>query len=390
MGDSRNSTDWSGMSDAHPIVLSNLQIYSYTVLGVTSLIAGLVLLLAYARIRVLREPPGMLIFWQCVGQTMVDFHWAYAGLYFVASEKLEDSIACRFHGLASLYCYFLTWNYTLALSLEIFSKVRNPLRHSYRHKSWIYHSASHLSCIALTAAVGSTGASGIAVDNTCFIRDGSWAESLMVLLVVFYFPLCLALVISAIRQMRHSPAVRSTLITRYMWFVLACCILYAPSCLDHLLQLPIINIDNLQLRQAAVVMGSSAGLILDLMRLYDPSVIERVKLWLCRSRGKRHLSLSESSPIIPLFEGERHSRGSSLYETLFFKEIIEESVISTLLSLNLIYDKLTPPPRYQSEQFPTSFPWPDSFYSQENTWSLASCDLPCIPGIELLYSRSNH
>lgn len=378
------------MSDAHPIVLSNLQIYSYTVLGVTSLIAGLVLLLAYARIRVLREPPGMLIFWQCVGQTMVDFHWAYAGLYFVTSQKLEDSIACRFHGLASLYCYFLTWNYTLALSLEIFSKVRDPLRHSYRHKSWIYHSASHLSCIALTAAVGSTGASGIAVDNTCFIRDGSWAESLMVLLVVFYFPLCLALVISAIRQMRHSPAVRSTLITRYMWFVLACCILYAPSCLDHLLQLPIINIDNQQLRQAAVVMGSSAGLILNLMRLYDPSVIERIKQWLCRSRGKRHLSLSESSPIIPLFEGERRSRGSSFYETLFFKEIIEESVISTLLSLNLIYDKLTPPTCCQSEQFPPSFPWPDSFYSQENTWSLASCDLSCIPGIELLYSRSNH
>lgn len=126
----------------------------------------------------------MLIFWQCVGQTMVDFHWAYAGLYFVSNDKLEDSLACRFHGLASLYCYFLTWNYTLALSWEIFSKVRNPLRHSYRHKSWIYHSASHLSCIALTAAVGSTGASGVAVDNTCFIRDGSWAESLMVLLVL--------------------------------------------------------------------------------------------------------------------------------------------------------------------------------------------------------------
>ena len=174
--------------------------------------------------------------------------------------------------------------------------------------------------------------------------------------------------------MRHSPAVRSTLITRYMWFVLACCLLYTPSCLDHLLQLPYIEVDNLQLRQAAVVMGSSAGLILDLMRLYDPSVVERVKQWLCRRRGER--LLSESSPIIPLFEGEkRQSRGSSFYETLFFKEIIEESVISTLLSLNLIYDKLTPPTRYQSEQFPAALPWPESFYTQQNTWSLASCDL---------------
>jgi len=46
MGDSKNSTDWSDLSTAHPIVLSDLQIYSYTVLGATSLLAGLVLLLA--------------------------------------------------------------------------------------------------------------------------------------------------------------------------------------------------------------------------------------------------------------------------------------------------------------------------------------------------------
>ena len=389
MGDSKNATDWSGMSDAQPIVLSDLQVYSYTILGVTSLLAGLVLLLAYARVRVLREPPGMLIFWQCVGQTMVDFHWAYAGLFYVGNSQLEDSFACRFHGLAALYCYFLTWNYTLALSLEIFSKVRNPLRHSYRHKSWVYHSASQLSCIALTVAVGSTGASGIAVDNTCFIRDGSWAESLMLLLVLFYFPLCVSLVIAAIRQMRHSPAVRSTLITRYMWFVIVCCILYAPSCLDHLLQLPYINIDNKGLREAAVVMGSSAGLILDLMRLYDPSVIDKLKQWLCRNSPKRSISLSESSPIIPLFEDYRHSRGSSFYETLFFQQIIEESVISTLISLNLIYDKLTPAGKYQYEQFPQEFPWPESYYTQENTWKLTNSDLGSIPGIELLSSRSN-
>lgn len=171
MGDSKNSTDWSDMRDADTIKLSELQVYSYTVLGLVSLAAGLVLLVAYVRVKVLREPPGMLIFWQCVGQTMVDFHWVYAGLYYLSTSyrphrHISDSFSCRLTGLISLYFYFLTWNYTLCLSFEIYCKVRNPLRHSYRRKSLMYHSMSHISCIALVAVIGATNASGVSVSHT--------------------------------------------------------------------------------------------------------------------------------------------------------------------------------------------------------------------------------
>ena len=214
----------------------------------------------------------------------------------------------------------------------------------------------------------------------------------MMLLVLFYFPLSLGFLVAAFRHMRHSPAMRSSLLGRYMWFVLMCCILYAPSAIDHIFQQSFLDIDSPGLRQASVVMGSSAGLILDLMRRYDPSVVARAKAWVCRRRkdDRRPSSFEASSPIIPLFDDqdrERSQRRSSFYDTLFFKEIIQESVISTLLSLNLIYDKLTPSRGAEVAEFPVSSEWPSLYFTQENSWSLSSSDLWSIPGIELLYSR---
>lgn len=48
----------------------------FLALGLSSFLSGLALLVRYWRKKALRKPPGMLVFWQCLAQTLLDLMWA--------------------------------------------------------------------------------------------------------------------------------------------------------------------------------------------------------------------------------------------------------------------------------------------------------------------------
>jgi len=52
----------------------------FLALGFSSFLSGLALLLRYWRTRALRKPPGMLVLWQCLAQTLLDLLWTLSSL----------------------------------------------------------------------------------------------------------------------------------------------------------------------------------------------------------------------------------------------------------------------------------------------------------------------
>lgn len=53
-------------------------------LGLSSFLSGLILLTRYWWTKALRKPPGMLVLWQCLAQTLLDLLWTLSTLMQVA------------------------------------------------------------------------------------------------------------------------------------------------------------------------------------------------------------------------------------------------------------------------------------------------------------------
>lgn len=47
----------------------------FVTLGLSSFLSGLILLTRYWWTKTLRKPPGMLVLWQCLAQTLLDLLW---------------------------------------------------------------------------------------------------------------------------------------------------------------------------------------------------------------------------------------------------------------------------------------------------------------------------
>jgi len=86
------------------------------VLAPLSVMGSGLLMWTYVKIKKLREHPGSLVFMQCLTQCVLDLHWP---LSIQTINKSINGIPCILLGASSCYFYFVTWNYTLGLSLEI-------------------------------------------------------------------------------------------------------------------------------------------------------------------------------------------------------------------------------------------------------------------------------
>jgi len=74
---------------------------------------------------------------QCLTQCVLDLHWP---LSIQTINKSINGIPCILLGASSCYFYFVTWNYTLGLSLEILLTIRNPFRAKSKLRNALYHS----------------------------------------------------------------------------------------------------------------------------------------------------------------------------------------------------------------------------------------------------------
>ena len=143
------------------------------VFGLCSLGLGLSVLVAYIFIKGLRRPPGMLILMQTFLQIALDLNWGVTGLYIDILDETPSSPLCRTLGIATIYCYFVSWNYNICLVIELIIKLKDPMNGNYKNRSPIYHITSHLLGAAATIYGGIQGEAGESLVIHCFIKENS-------------------------------------------------------------------------------------------------------------------------------------------------------------------------------------------------------------------------
>jgi hypothetical protein len=159
----------------------------YTVLGPLSFLSELILIYSFWKLNQFKHHPEILVFWQCFSQMIVDLHWL-TGITWV-HHSLEGS-GCLILGGVFLYFYYLGWDYTLWLSVEILLKLLNPQNTGYDKRRIFYHLLSHGSSLAVFITIAVSGTNGESVMKTCCVENGSAYEFFMAFPVVFHFPIC--------------------------------------------------------------------------------------------------------------------------------------------------------------------------------------------------------
>lgn len=175
--------------------MDTLRQICYIFLAPLSVICEAVLVYGFLRLKMCKDHPEVLIFWQCVAQIILDIHW------FTGVETLHNTMSkdeCLFLGAFSLYFYYLSWNYILILAIEILLKILCPLKSGHCKRMIYYHLLAHLSSFSIFLSVMLSGTNGQSVMKTCFVEHGSICELFVFFPVIFHFPLCTGIVLYCI------------------------------------------------------------------------------------------------------------------------------------------------------------------------------------------------
>lgn len=168
----------------------NLTQLCYSTLGPISVVSECILLYGLLRLRQIREHPEIMIFWQCVSQLILDLHW-FTGIE-IFKAVLTD-FECQFLGSVSMYFYFLSWNYTVLLSIEILMKILYPHETRYIKRRIWYHSVSHFTSLAVFIILMIGDNNGSSIMKTCFVENRSVYELVVILPIFIHFPLCIGI-----------------------------------------------------------------------------------------------------------------------------------------------------------------------------------------------------
>ena len=315
--------------------MSDTQLYCVVALSSLSILSGLAMILAYIRLSSLRKPPGMLVLYQSMAQLIIDIHWLFSGVYKKSVGHSEPYLQCRVHGILSTYFFFLSLNYIFCISLEVINKLRSPMENSFRKREVLMHILSHVSCLALVCVLAVRGGTGESVLGPCFIKAGTWADYLMLLPILCYYPFSMIIVIYAFVMYRRTRVLkRRIFLLRFSMVIFLYEICWIPVCFLHVTRSGIISTEPQGFDIVAWIMGSLAGLTGNMIRLFDSAIVNTLKRCL-RNQRKEEARIS--------LPGLQH-RTTSLLDTeiyKFFQDVFLEGVLSAFLSLSLTFDKIS-------------------------------------------------
>lgn len=163
----------------------------YLVLAPISLLCEGILLYGFIRLRQIKYHPEILIFWQSLSQLIMDMHW-FTGIDQVKNQISGDT--CRIIGAFSIYFYFLSWDYTTLLSIEIFIKFRHPENTNYEKRRLWYHLGSHLTSLAVFLwVILDKSNNGRSIMQTCFSQENKVYELAIMAPALLHFPICVVI-----------------------------------------------------------------------------------------------------------------------------------------------------------------------------------------------------
>ncbi|OMJ75768.1 hypothetical protein SteCoe_25037 [Stentor coeruleus] len=174
----------------------NLTQISYMALAPISVFSECLLLYGFYKLREFKAHPEVLIYWQCLSQLVMDIHW-FTGIEYIRSSMPQ--ISCMLLGSFSVYFYFLSWDYTVLLSIEILLKIRNPHETKYKQRRFWYHTISHAtSFIIFLFLIFKGDNNGKSIMKTCFVQARSLYELIVFIPVFIHFPICVVVTVYTI------------------------------------------------------------------------------------------------------------------------------------------------------------------------------------------------
>ena len=338
-------------------MLSTVQLYIYSILGMASFVSGIVLLLAYWRIKGLREAPGILVLWQCFAQTVLDVHWAYVAINYWAIGEEPSEIVCEINGLVCIYFYFLTLSYNSCLSTEVLLKIKNPVNCGYKKRSSIYHALCHFisTGIMMTMAVSNTA--GHSFIGTCFVKESTWAEYLMAVPLATFYPFSFTVIVIAFWTIYKTEVqLLKRFLLKHVFFLVVFMVFFMPFSLSIFMRE--LESGSLEaLRVFSYIMGSASGLAINSVRLSDRAF----KKYVARRLGSQGRSFTRG---ISMAEN-LISRNDSIYESSYtelFNSMQHKVVMSSLLGLEVVFRGTETAEFMELEIVP---PWNSDYYTKQ-------------------------
>ena len=266
-----------------------------------SLVSGLLLIWGHLRIPELRKYPGMIIFWQVVSQAVFDFHW-YSGVPSVQQYSPDRFLVaaglCQGLGafFAAFYC--ISWNYIVAISYEIYYRLKHPYIVKLGSRTILYHIAAQLIAIVVFCVLMfADNNNGQSTMGTCFFESGSDYELLMFVPLVLHCPLVIYFGVVSAYYLWGKPHLQ------LFWVHVRVCIAFFLSsvliiALHGLNYGPFeINLPSWMLavrsRQSAATLGTASGFLVFVARVYGLGLMLPLLRSLCPSQP------ASSEPLIP-------------------------------------------------------------------------------------------
>lgn len=165
----------------------NLTQLCYMVFAPLSVSCEFVLIYGFWKLRQFKDHPEVMIFWQCISQIILDIHW-FTGIEYIKGSLSDE--ACLFLGAFSVYFYYLSWDYSLLLSIEILLKIMNPHKTGYKRRRFWYHAISHITSMVVFVVIMVSQTNGNSILATCFVQRHSAYELVILAPALLHFPLC--------------------------------------------------------------------------------------------------------------------------------------------------------------------------------------------------------
>ena len=331
-----------------------LKILSYGLLAPISTISEFLLIWCFFRVSMLRKHPGMLIYWQCIFQTILDLHW-FSGIPGVNSAI--QGFPCKLIGAVAASCFYICWNYNLALSYEIYQKIRKPYIVSYYSRRVIYHVLSLGLAIPVFLILILDNREGDSIMGTCLVEKNSWYEFIFFPPLVVHLPLCLAVVTYSLKVLWKRKLENHILFHAYV--VLAYTLSWGPIAITHIISYPSGDVPS-GLLGFVVIVGGSSGFFIFLARILEPNLLSRMKEALICNKNRTNYRLIVRSQTSfaearQSLVTESSSPGSG-YNTLF-DSLNTEVIVNMLIGLSYLFEnrKLPNNLRNRDENFKWDF-----------------------------------
>lgn len=150
--------------------LSSLEFAAFCLAAPLSIASGLGSMYLFRRQKGLWQSPAVFVMWQMIAQFIVDLTWMTPGVHYAIYGEVSDNVACRVTGTVSLYCIFASSGYNISVAVEVFYKIRRPLKVRLRTRAFWYHGLTHLMAFVVALSASATSSVGLTAMHSCFYK----------------------------------------------------------------------------------------------------------------------------------------------------------------------------------------------------------------------------